>query len=269
MSIENSKVKKITKKQLKESLDVPIDENIQLEISDDSDFLEDLHKSNYTEKVEEQKQAEENIKLTKQSLKEQEKIRKEQDKENMKLFKEVERRNKEMEKAEKKNAKQIIDNDTASIFSEKGTPILGREKHILLKKVKQYKNLFPEELKKFKIKPNPSEQELQNYLSEMEILVELDSVDEFIMDGVIQSLKVVEAVSNTTKNYNISGLSDLLKANKQFHTLCKQLFIKYNCYSSMPPEYQMLFLISTSCYVVRNKNMNKQQFNQYLDERIK
>ena len=61
-------------------------------------------------------------------------------------------------------------------------------KHILLKKVKQYKNLFPEELKKFKIKPNPSEQELQNYLSEMEILVELDSVDEFIMDGVIQSL---------------------------------------------------------------------------------
>ena len=102
----------------------------------------------------------------------------------------------------------------------------------------------------------------------MEILVELDSVDDFLTDSILQSLKVVENVSATTTNYNISGLSDLLKNNKQFHTLCKQLYIKYNCFSQVPPEYQMMFLISTSMYICRNKNIKKNELNSFLNETI-
>jgi hypothetical protein len=65
-----------------------------------------------------EKEEENNIKLTK------EKIRKQQEKDNT-----------------------LIDNN--SLFSETGHHILGKERNVLLKKVKQYKNLFPEELKIF------------------------------------------------------------------------------------------------------------------------
>jgi len=137
-----------------------------------------------------------------------------------------------------------------------------------LKKVRQYKNLFPTELSKFKIKVNATEKELQNYLDEMEILVELDSVDDFLTDSILSSIKVIEGVSATTTNYNISGLSDLLKSNKEFHKLMKMLFIKYGCYSSIPPEYQLMFIVSTSMYICRNKNIKKNELNSFLNETI-
>ena len=102
----------------------------------------------------------------------------------------------------------------------------------------------------------------------MEILVELDSVDDFLTDSILQSLKVVENVSATTQNYNISGLSEMLKNNKEFHKLCKMLFIKYGCYSSIPPEYQLMFIVSTSMYICRNKNIKKNELNSFLNETI-
>ena len=228
----------------------------------DSNFLDDLNKTNYNESIENEKQQEENIKLTKANLKEQEKLRKEQEKEHLRIFKEQEKLNKVTQI--KKN-KKIIDNDTNSLFSETGNQINGREKNILLKKVRQYKNLFPTELSKFKIKVNASEKELQNYLDEMEILVELDSVDDFLTDSILSSIKVIEGVSATTTNYNISGLSDLLKSNKEFHKLMKMLFIKYGCYSSIPPEYQLMFIVSTSVYICRNKNIKKNELNSFFE----
>ena len=231
----------------------------------DSNFLDDLNKTNYNESIENEKQQEENIKLTKANLKEQEKLRKEQEKEHLRIFKEQEKLNKVTQI--KKN-KKIIDNDTNSLFSETGNQINGREKNILLKKVRQYKNLFPTELSKFKIKVNATEKELQNYLDEMEILVELDSVDDFLTDSILSSIKVIEGVSATTTNYNISGLSDLLKSNKEFHKLMKMLFIKYGCYSSIPPEYQLMFIVSTSMYICRNKNIKKNELNSFLNETI-
>jgi len=234
----------------------------------DSNFLCELNKTNYNESIEKEKQDEEDKKLTKENLKQQEKLRKQQEKEHLRIFKEQEKLNKEQQKVTQTKNKKIIENDNNSLFSETGNPINGREKNLLLKKVKQYKNLFPNELKKFKIKVNATENELKNYLEEMEILVELDSVDDFLTDSILSSIKIIENVSATTKNYNISGLSDLLKSNKQFHTLCKQLYIKYGCYSSIPPEYQMLFLISTSMYICRNKNIKKNELNSFLNETI-
>ncbi len=65
-----------------------------------------------------------------------------------------------------------------------------------------------------KIKVNASEKELQNYLDEMEILLQLDCVDDFLTDSFLSSIKAIANVSATTKNYNVSGLSDILKSNK-------------------------------------------------------
>jgi hypothetical protein len=235
----------------------------------DSNFLDDLNKTNYNESIENEKQQEENIKLTKANLKEQEKLRKEQEKEHLRIFKEQEKLNKEQQKVNQTKTKKIIDNDTNSLFSETGHTILGKERNLLLKKVKQYKNLFPNELKKFKIKVNPTQQELKNYLEEMEILVELDSIDSFYTDSILSSIKVIEGTTKNFKNYDISGLSDMLKENKNFHSLSKQLYIKYGCYNNIGPEYQMMFLIATSTFIIKNKNIKKKELENFLNEEIK
>jgi hypothetical protein len=72
-----------------------------------------------------------------------------------------------------------------------GTPILGKERLILLKKVSQYKTLFPTELKSFKIKKNPSVNELNDCLLEMATLVEVGSMDDFMMSSVLSCMKLV------------------------------------------------------------------------------
>ena len=101
----------------------------------------------------------------------------------------------------------------------------------------------------------------------MIILTEITTVDDFLNDSLINCIKMIEGVSSKTK-YNISGLSTLLKSNKQFHQLSKQLFLKYNCFSKIPAEYQMLFLISTTAYICMNKNKNAGQLNDFLNEPI-
>ena len=137
----------------------PIEEQHQQQLTtttttpEDNDFLNDLNKSNYEQEIENQKQEEINKKIMKEQEKENIKIQKEREKENIKIMKEAEKKN-------KKIAKETISNDD-ELFSEEGTQILGKEKHILLKKVKQYKNLFPDQLKTFKIKPNANEEQLK------------------------------------------------------------------------------------------------------------
>ena len=74
--------------------------------------------------------------------------------------------------------------------------------------------------------------------------------------------------TSKTKSMNITGLSDLLKANKEFHSLCKQLYLKYGVFNKIPPEYQLTILISTSAYIIRNKNLNKDSLEAYLNEPI-
>lgn len=156
------------------------------------------------------------------------------------------------------------------LFSTDGSPILGRDKIVLMKKVKQYKSLFPAELKAFKVKKNPSTKDLADALAEMEVLVEVNGMDEFLMDGVLQSIKLIEGASAYTTNYDIRGCADLLKGNKQFHSLCKQLFIKYNVFSAVPAEYQLLMLVSTTAYICANKNKasNRDAINSYLNEPV-
>ena len=253
---------KVIDEPVMQSAHEPEPEHEPTRIIDDNEFLNDLHKDTYEQNIKEEEQKIENEKNYEKNKKEEIKLNKERDKENMKLIK-------EMEKQNKKVNKKIIDDDVASILSEEGTQLLGKNKHILLKKVKQFKELFPDELKKFKIKFNASEEQLQNYLDEMDIITSISNVDQFLLDGIFQSIKVIEGISSRTKNYNISGLADLLKSNTQFHNITKRLFIKYNCYNNMPDEYQLLFIVSTSCYICRNKNMKREELSNYLNEEIK
>jgi hypothetical protein len=153
------------------------------------------------------------------------------------------------------------------MFSANGSEILGRDKRILLTKIRQYKSLFPETFKTFKIKANANVQELQTYLDEMDSIVECDSVEQFLLDSILQSIKLIEGVSSYTK-YDIQGLADLLKANKQFNQLAKQLFIKYKVFNAVPPEFQLVMLDSTTAYICNCKNKRKGELNDYLNQPV-
>ena len=227
----------------------------------DDNFLSELNNSNFQKELEEEENKENNLKQQKELLKEQERQRKEQEK----YYKQQQ---KEAEKKSEKVNKKIVDSDN-DLYSE-GAVIQGSEKIKLIHKVKQYKHLFPEipEIKNFKIKPNASESELKNYIIELETLSSISSVDAFLTDSILQCIKLIEVPTAKTKNFNITGLSDLLKSNKQFHTLCKKLYLKYNCFDALPPEYQLLMLVATTSYICINKNKNKNELDAYLNETI-
>ena len=148
--------------------------------------------------------------------------------------------------------KQKINNDS-ELYSENYNEPQGKEKLLLLHKVKQYKNLFSDELKSYKIKPNCSINELKAYIDDMDIIVNTSNVDQFITDSILQCIKLLEIPTSRLKNFNISGLSDLLKGHREFHTLCKQLYLKYGVFNKIPPEYQLTILVSTSAYICINK----------------
>lgn len=235
------------------------------DIHDNLDFLAELGSDQYkppppvaSEKQREKAEARE----MKQLIMQQERERKQHEKAQ-------ERQRKQHEKeSNKKPPRTKSDNDTDSLYGDEGTPILGRDKLVMMKKVKQYKTLFPEELSKFKIKRNPSIEDLESALAEMETIVETGGIDGFLMESVVQCLKLIEGVSANTKNYDIRGCADLLKNNKQFHSLCKQLFIKYNVFSAVPCEYQLILLVSTTAYMCTQKNKNKASLNSYLDTKV-
>ena len=166
----------------------------------------------------------------------------------------------------KKEVKSHFEDDN-SLFDDKGTEILGKERRVLLSKIQQYKNLFPDELKKFKIKKNCSTQDLTLYLEEMECIVNTDTVEQFLTDSIIQCIKLTEGVSSYTK-YDISGCADMLKSNKQFHTLCKQLYVKYKVFSNIPPEWRIIILVSTTAYMCKVKNVKKKELEIFLNTKV-
>jgi hypothetical protein len=172
----------------------------------------------------------------------------------------------ESSKPKKKEKEITIDKEEDdNLFSDKPTQILGRDKRELIAKIQQYKSLFPKALSKFKIKKNPSIEELQEYLDEMDVIVSTDNVEQFLTDSILQCIKLIEGVSSYTK-YDISGLCEMLKANKQFDTLMKQLYIKYKVFSNVPVEYSAVILISTTAYLCMMKNKKKKELEEYLNQ---
>jgi hypothetical protein len=170
-------------------------------------------------------------------------------------------------KESKKRPKQTED-DNDSLFGGQPTEIQGKDKLLLLRKCKQYKTLFPVELKTFKLKKNPSVQDLADAVSEMETIVETGGVNEFLDDSIIQCIKVIENVSAVSPRYDVRGMSLMLQHNPQFKKLSKILFVKYHVYQNIPPEFQMIMLIGTTAMIANSKNRGKDQMNAYLDSPV-
>lgn len=235
-------------------------------VNQDDDFLADLNNVNFREPP------------TKEELKEKEKIEKQREKDNNKFLKTSSRldldsifkraKTQGVPKPSKplKPQKSQYEDDN-SLFDDKGTELLGKDKRILLSKIQQYKSLFPEELSKFKIKKNCSAEDLKLYLTEMESIVDTSSVEQFLTDSILQCIKMTEGFSTYTK-YDITGCADLLKGNKQFHTLTKQMYIKYKVFNNVPPEYSLAVLVATTAYVCKNKNTKKKEIESFLSQPI-
>jgi hypothetical protein len=166
------------------------------EVSLDNNFLSDLNADNFREPP------------SKQEIQQEEKQQKAQQKSYDKFFKDIQKQ----AKAESKIArpKKSKYEDDSSLFDDQGTELIGREKRLLLSKIQQYKNLFPEELSKFKIKKNCSTSDLQLYLSEMESIVDTSSVEQFLSDSIVQCIKLTEGISSYTR-YDITGCADMHK----------------------------------------------------------
>ena len=148
------------------------------------------------------------------------------------------------------------------IFSKNGTKLEGKNKILLKAKISQFKSLFKDKLKNFKIKKNATEEELQEFLNEMEVIVNVSDFDDFLIESILSCLKMVENVSKITK-YDISGTADLLKANPQFLSISKQLFIKYRIFNNISPEYQLILLVgvTASFSIIKNKREKELFFN--------
>ena len=152
------------------------------------------------------------------------------------------------------------------------TQILGREKLVLLTKIESYKTLFPDKLKTFKYKKNCSVEEMHAILEEFEYILSISTVDEFLTDSIIQSIKMIEPLSSISK-FDITGLAESLKANDKFYSLIKQLSLKYSSFLQLPPEYQLLIVVSSSALFCVNtnkikKNILKQELHNKLFEPI-
>ena len=204
-------------------------------------FLEELNTSNYIEPPTEHEK--------KETLKQQ--------KESLKHHK------KQIHIQEKVNS--IYEN--SDLFDDKGSEIIGRDKRVIINKLNQYRNLFPKELSKFKVKKGATVQELQAYLDEASTIVETSSYDNFLTDSILQAIKLVENGSKYTR-HDISGCAEMLKANPQFNSLMKQLFVKYNVFHKIPCEFQLLLLVTTTAYICSSKNKNKAHLEAYLQEPI-
>lgn len=217
------------------------DDNYNIDSNDN--FLKDLEVNTF---------------VSKDVIDKQNKEQKLRDKENDKNDIKMRRLQREEEKQIKLNNKKVVEtkkDEDDELFEEQGSILYGRDKLQLIAKINQYKLLFPDikALKALKLKKNPSIEELQIYLIECESLVETDTLEIFLTDSILSTLKMVEYASIRTK-YNISGLSELLKKNPQFTQLSKQLYLKYKVFSKIPPEYQMLMLVSTSAWICLETN---------------
>lgn len=212
----------------------------------------------------------------KENEKERKQLAREMEKDRAAEYKRTEAARKQAEKAAKKpnalaRAPKADGDDTDSIYGDEATPIVGAKHRELLTKFRQYKLLFKDnaQIKAFKVRKNASVDDLKAALDEMDSIVGTSSVDDFLTDAILTTIKMVEGISARSTSYNISGLSDILKTNKEFCNLTKQCLIKYGVYASVPPETQLIFIIITSAYICSAKNSRKGAINNYLDEPIK
>ena len=163
--------------------------------------------------------------------------------------------------------KNIKEKKTEKIDDTEYTELHGKTKLENQNLIKQYLLLFPEQLQDFKYKKSSSNEQLIEVLNEIRAIVEIGTVDSFVMSSVYDTIAMIEPYSKPTK-FNIVGLSSVLKLNLNFNNLCKQVMLKHNIGSSMSHEMQLLMITTTTIYLTIQKNQNKSQIDQYLNQKI-
>ena len=220
------------------------------EDSNNFEFLNNLHNDTFIEKI---------VLTPKQQQKKDKDEEKTRIKEEKRQIRENKLKMKEYDKSERIEKKEIYEQDTKSdqfsLFDENPTVLIGRDRLFITKQINQYKVLFPNELSKFKVKKNANLDELNQALEECRALIEINSVDNFIMDSLLGSIKMIEGFTVDT-SYDITSLSIMLKMNPEFQKLAKLLFIRYNIFNNVPIEYQMMMVITTSIYLCIHLNKN-------------
>ena len=219
-------------------------------MNNDNEFLEEMENDKYVNQIEIDKN---------QDIedKKQDKIDKKENKINLKISK--------SQKLEQK--KQKLEEKQENKKNNESTEIICKNKLHLLSKISKYKKLFKTELNDYKINKNASEDELKNHITNIQDLLDSNEVDTYINDSIYNCIKLIEPFSSKTR-YDLTGLSNMLKLNPQFDTMCKKLMLKYNCFSNTPIEYQMIMLVSTSVYLTIQMNKSKPAMEQFLNQKI-
>lgn len=204
----------ITSENTKEDSYLEYPKNEEEESGSNFEFFKELTKSNYLEKKESTQKEVNKIKNEEKRqlnlcLQEQHREEKRQ----IRMNKEEDLRQKREMKNQHKNKNQnkihcdnVEKDEISSLFDENPTILMGRDRLLITKKIQQYKILFPKELSKFKLKKKATLQELQQSLDECAALVEIYSIDGFILDSILSCIRMCENFTQES-DYDISGLS--------------------------------------------------------------
>lgn len=156
-------------------------------------------------------------------------------------------------------------NEFGDLFAPEATPILGKDRRELLSRISEYRALFPDELKSFKIKNGANDQQLQEALDEMEVIVSCGGVNKMLDEALLMAIQTVEVASSRTDRLDITGTADALRANAEFHKLCKLCWIKYRVFSNCPPEAQLMLVVASTAMVMRQQNMKRKEISGMLN----
>lgn len=154
------------------------------------------------------------------------------------------------------------------LFSSEPTPIMGKNRRELLTRLSEYRTLFPQELKTFKVKQNATDAQLQEALDEAETIVSCNGVGKMLDEAILTAVQTVEAVSSRTEKYDISGTADALRANPEFARLTKLIWIKHRVFANAPPEAQLMLVVASTAMIMRQRNMKKKEIDGLLSQPI-
>ena len=133
-------------------------------------------------------------------------------------------------------------------------------------KIRQYKILFKEELKSFRIKKKPTEEDLDKYLEEIDAILATSKLDSFMTETIHYIINVAEKMSSFYPNYDLTGLSETLRNNREFCDLVRLLSIKYNTFQNVSPEIQLAVILASNSYIIVMSNRHKRKV---LEEQLK
>lgn len=152
------------------------------------------------------------------------------------------------------------------LFSEKPTPIMGKNRRELLTRLSEYRTLFPQELKNFKVKQNATDTQLQEALDEAETIVSCNGVGKMLDEAILTAVQTAEAVSSRTERFDISGTADALRANPEFARLTKLIWIKHRVFAAAPPEAQLMLVVASTAMIMRQRNIKRKEIDGLLSQ---